>query len=118
MLVADLDTDRPAVRTLLHLVKRGFPQILALGVTDAMDAQMLIEFINQTQIYRFLNKPLSPQRLEEQVRAAFNRYRAYRATPALAQVQQRVQAPKEEPPAAKGLLERLKSIRSRFGFGL
>jgi DNA-binding NtrC family response regulator len=117
VLVADLDSDRPSVRTLLHLVKREFPQILALGVTDAMDSSMLIEFINQTQIHRFLNKPVAAQRLEDQVRSALNRYRTLRATPALAQVQQRVQTPKEQPPAAKGLLARLKRIRSHFGFG-
>jgi serine/threonine-protein kinase len=115
VLVADLDTDHARVKTLLHLVKREFPQILSLGITEAVDAEVLIELINQTQVYRFLNKPVSARQLEEHVRAALNRYRTYQATPALARVVQQVQAPKEPAPAAGGLLERLKSIRSRFG---
>jgi serine/threonine-protein kinase len=117
VLVADLDTDHARVKTLLHLVKREFPQILSLGITAAVDAEVLIELINQTQVYRFLNKPVSARQLEEHVRAALNRYRTYQATPALARVAQQVQAPKEPAPAAGGLLERLKSIRSRFGPG-
>ena len=117
VLVADLDADPAGVKTLLHLVKRAFPQILTVGVTEVADAEALIELINQTQVYRFLNKPVSVRQLDEHVRAALNRYRAYEATPALARVQQRVVAPKSPAPAAGSLLERLKAIRSRFGAG-
>ena len=47
--------------------------------------------------------------------AALIRYHTYKATPALAKVQQKVEAPKESAPVLRpGLLARLRSI-ARFG---
>lgn len=69
VLVADLDQGRLSVRTLLHLMKREFPRVLAVGVTDARDSTMLVAFINQTQLHRFVGKPVAARQLDKQVHA-------------------------------------------------
>ncbi|MCW5623765.1 MAG: protein kinase [Burkholderiales bacterium] len=116
VLVADLDAGHQEIKSLLHLLKREYPQIVTLAVTQAVDAELLIDLINEAQVHRFVSKPFDPAQLASYVEAAMNRYHTYKATPALAKVPQQVAPPRPGPAAAvtSGLLDRLRALRARF----
>lgn len=113
VMVADMDSDPQEVKSLLHLLKRDYPQILTIAVTQTMDAEMLIELINEAQVHRFIGKPVGAAQLQQHVDAALNRYHTYKATPALAMVQ-KVEEQKSAPVLKSGLMDRLRAI-ARFG---
>jgi serine/threonine-protein kinase len=116
VLVVDLDTGQTEAKTLLHLLKREYPQILSIALTEASDAELLIELINEAQVYRFITKPVNPATLEQHVRAALNRYHSIKATPELVRAQTVVTPAHGLPAAGTRLLERLRALRPRFGF--
>lgn len=113
VMVADMDSDPQEVKSLLHLLKRDYPQILTIAVTQTMDAEMLIELINEAQVHRFIGKPVGAAQLQQHVDAALNRYHTYKATPALAMAQ-KVESQKSAPVLKSGLMDRLRAI-ARFG---
>lgn len=113
VLVADMDSDPQEVKSLLHLLKRDYPQILTIAVTQTIDAEMLIELINEAQVHRFISKPVNAALLQQHVDAAMNRYHTYKATPALAMAQ-KVEEQKAAPALKSGLMDRLRAI-ARFG---
>jgi len=115
VLVVDLEAASREIRTLLHLLKQEYPQILTIAVTRAADAELLIELINEAQIYRFISKPVTREQLIHHVEAALNRYHSYKATPDLVKVAQKVEPPKlAEPQVTTRLLDRLRAMRGRF----
>ena len=115
VLVVDLEAASTEIRTLVHLLKQEYPQILTIAVTRAADAELLIELINEAQIYRFLSKPVNQEQLVRHVEAALNRYHAYKATPELTRVAQKVEPAKITEPQLSGrLLDRLRALRGRF----
>lgn len=115
VLVVDLEAASREIRTLLHLLKQEYPQILTIAVTRAADAELLIELINEAQVYRFISKPVTREQLVHHVEAALNRYHSYKVTPDLARVAQKVEPPKlPEPQVTTRLLDRLRSMRGRF----
>lgn len=115
VLVVDLEAASAEIHTLVHLLKQEYPQILTIAVTRAADAELLIELINEAQIYRFLSKPVNQEQLVRHVEAALNRYHAYKATPELTRVAQKVETAKiAEPQLSSRLLDRLRALRNRF----
>jgi serine/threonine-protein kinase len=113
VMVADMDSDPQETKSLLHLLKRDYPQILTIAVTQTVDAEMLIELINEAQVHRFIGKPVGAAQLQQHVDAALNRYHTYKATPALAKAQS-VETQKSTPALKSGLMDRLRAI-ARFG---
>jgi DNA-binding NtrC family response regulator len=101
--------------TLLKLLKQEQPQMLAIVATGASDSELLIELINQAQIYRLLNKPPPLPVLKEHIESAMTRHRALRQTPALAR-QQKTEAPPDtvrESSVGQSILGKLKLLRRR-----
>lgn len=116
VMVVDLDADPVEAKTLLHLLKREYPQILSIALTEASDAELLIELINEAQVYRFVTKPVDAATLEQHVNAALNRYHSIKATPDLVRAQTVVTPPRGISSGGSRLLERLRALRPRFGF--
>jgi serine/threonine-protein kinase len=113
VLLADVDANPEQMATLLKLLKQERPRVLAIVATGASDSELVIELINQAQIYRFLNKPLNPLVLAQHMESALTRHWALRRTPATAR-QQDVEA---SPPAirqsafGRTLLDKLRLLR-------
>ncbi len=91
VVITDVAGGHEQVMAMLKLLKQEHPQILALVVTNAADSELVIELINQAQIFRFLNKPVSVGVLKGHVEAALQRYLTYKQSPELLGTQ-RVQA--------------------------
>jgi serine/threonine-protein kinase len=68
---------------MFKLLKEDNPQILTIVVTTASDSELVIQLINQAQIFRFLNKPVNVKLLKQHAEAALERYLAFQQAPAL-----------------------------------
>ena len=44
---------------MLKLLKQEYPKILSIVATKAKDADLVIDLINQAQVFRILNKPIN-----------------------------------------------------------
>ena len=117
LILADVERGADEVMTALKLLKQMHPEILAIALAKASDSEVVIELINQAQIFRFLNKPVDHELLKRHAQAALTRYQAYKQTPQLVR-QHQVAAPRlEDDPVTQNLLERMRSLKSWFGPG-
>ncbi len=92
LIVADLSVGQDGLITLFKLLKAGHPEILSILVTEASDSELVIELINQAQIFRFLNKPIQVRQMRGHVEAALAKYRAFKQRPDLVRGQKPVES--------------------------
>jgi len=83
VVVADVETAQQQLTTMLKLLKQENPRTLAIVITTASDSELVIELINQAQIFRFLNKPVNVKLLKGHLEAALQRYLTYKEVPEL-----------------------------------
>jgi serine/threonine-protein kinase len=117
--IADVETGREDTTAMLKLLKQENPQILAVVLTAASDAELVIQLINEAQIFRFLNKPVNVKLLKQHVEDALARYVAFQQTPQLLQ-RHRVEesAQTRESTVGQKLLAGLRQLRGKwFGAG-
>jgi eukaryotic-like serine/threonine-protein kinase len=115
VLLADVDGNQTQMTTMLKLLKQEQPQVLAIVATGASDSELVIELVNQAQIFRFMNKPLNPTLLKQHIESAMARHRTLRQTPALAR-QQKVEPPApavRESDFGRSILGKLRLLRRR-----
>jgi serine/threonine-protein kinase len=118
VVITDIEAAQGQLIGMLKLLKQENPQILTIVATAASDSEMVIELINEAQIFRFLNRPVNVKLLKGHLHAALQRYLTYQQAPAL------VKAHTVQPaaPAAKSTLTRriaegIKALRGKW-FGL
>ena len=92
LIIADLAVGQDGLITLFKLLKGQHPEVLSILVTEASDSELVIELINQAQIFRFLNKPVQVRQLRGHVEAALERYRSFKQRPDLVRVQRPVES--------------------------
>jgi serine/threonine-protein kinase len=78
---------------LLKTIKHERPHILSIVVTSASDSELMIELINQVQIFRFLNKPVNQQLIKSHLLAALERAQLLREAPDLVKMYRPVALP-------------------------
>ena len=115
VLVTDVDFGAGQLTAMLKLLKQDNPQILAIVATQASDSELVIELINQAQIFRFLNKPVNVKLVRGHLQAALERYLAYKAAPQWLKAQQvAVVADEGQTSLAQRFLGGFKSLRGRW----
>jgi serine/threonine-protein kinase len=114
LILADIGSDSEESVAAFKLLKQAHPEILVMAITAVSDSELMIELINQAQIFRFLNKPVNLRLLKQHVEAALNRYRSFKQTPQLVN-QHRVAAGEPDSPLGRRILGRVKSLRDWFG---
>ena len=115
VVIADVEAGQEQIMTMLNILKQENPQILTIIVTGASDSELVIELINQAQIFRFLNKPVSVRLLKGHVEAALQRYLTFKQTPQLLDAH-RVQAVDGVRSSSLGqrILAGIENLRSRW----
>lgn len=115
LIIADLSVGQEGLVTLFKLLKVRHPEILSILVTESSDSELVIELINQAQIFRYLNKPISVRQLRDHVDAALEKYRAFRQRPDLVRTQKVVESVQSKTSlwGAK-LFERIRSLPDRL----
>jgi len=112
LIVADVASRGEEIVAAFKLLKQERPEILAIVLTEASDSELVIELINQAQIFRFINKPVNPDLLRQHAQTALTRYQSFKQNPHLTR-QHRVAATGAEG-VSQGILARVKSLKSWF----
>jgi serine/threonine-protein kinase len=85
VVIADVESSHEKLASLLKLLKQEYPQILSIIATKAKDAELVIDLINQAQVFRILHKPINVSTMKAQIHTALQRYLAYQQAPELTQ---------------------------------
>jgi serine/threonine-protein kinase len=112
VVVANVVSSQAPLTEMLKILKQEYPQILSIVVTKAKDAEMVIDLINQAQVFRILHKPINVATLKAQVHAALQRYLTYEQTPQLTRAL-KVEAPEKSRATgfAMNILKNLQFLR-------
>lgn len=113
LIIAEVADRGGEILSAFKLLKRERPEILTIALTEASDSELVIELINQAQLFRFLNKPVNPELLRTYVQAALTRYQSFKQNPHLVR-QHKVAAASLESSVSQKLLARVKALRSWF----
>lgn len=83
VIITEVKISGDDITTPLKTLKEIYPSVLTLVLTSFQDTKLLIELINQGQIYRFMPKPILKKLVEMSINAAMRHYRACQKTPQL-----------------------------------
>ena len=111
LIVADIESAGEEVIATFKLLKQEHPEILTIVLTDASDSELVIELINQAQIFRFVNKPVNMKLLTQHAQGALTKYQSFQQLPQLAQQHKVANATVGDSMAEK-IRSRMASLRS------
>jgi len=83
VVLADVGAGNQDMAAMVKLLKQENPQILSIVLTAESDSDMVIEMINQAQIFRFLNKPVKMNLLKKYLHAALEQHVTFKNSPQL-----------------------------------
>ncbi|MSQ52737.1 MAG: response regulator [Betaproteobacteria bacterium] len=83
VVITDVESGQEQLSAMLKILKQEYPRIQTIVATKASDSELVIELINQAQIFRFLNKPVNVRLMNIHVLAALQRYLTYKQVPKL-----------------------------------
>ncbi len=112
VIVADIAKQGEDTLTAFKLIKQLRPEILVIVLAEAADSELVIELINQAQVFRFINKPVNNDLLRQHTQAALTRYQSFKQNPHLAR-QHQVAVPATAAVSQK-ILDGVKSLKSWF----
>ena len=112
LIVADVASRGEEIIAAFKALKQERPEILAIVLTEASDSELVIELINQAQIFRFINKPVNPELLRQHAQAALIRYQSFKQNPHLTRQHQVAAAGVAG--VSQTILARVKSLKSWF----
>lgn len=81
VILAELRHSSDDVIGALKLLKQASPRTLAIACSSLRDGRLLIDLINQGQVFRFLPKPLVRELLRRALQAAMERHHELRCEP-------------------------------------
>ena len=111
LIVADVASRGEEIIAAFKALKQERPEILAIVLTEASDSELVIELINQAQIFRFVNKPVNPELLRQHAQAALIRYQSFKQNPHLTR---QYQVAAGVAGVSQAILARVKSLKSWF----
>jgi eukaryotic-like serine/threonine-protein kinase len=112
LIVADVASRGEEIVAAFKLLKQERPEILAIVLTEASDSELVIELINQAQIFRFINKPVNEDLLRQHAQTALTRYQSFKQNPHL--TRQHSVAVTGAEGVSQRILARVKSLKSWF----
>jgi serine/threonine-protein kinase len=109
LIIADIAKRGEESLAAFKVLKHEHPEILVIVLTEASDSELVIELINQAQIFRFINKPVNPDLLKQHTQSALTKYQSFKQNPHLTHQH------KVAPTAAdQGILARVRSLKNWF----
>ena len=84
VIVSELVVQRESLTAALKMLKAQYPEVVTIVMTPFQDTGVLINLINQGQIYRLLPKPVRRGPLGMNIASALRHHRMLKASPALA----------------------------------
>jgi response regulator RpfG family c-di-GMP phosphodiesterase len=117
VIVAEAEVGGQSTNGFLNLLKKHYPLITTVMLTDAADSDMVIKLINQAQICRFTTKPLKVGAFTLAIKAAMMQHERFRTDPTLMARHKVAHSEEAETSTfASAIGKTLASLRSRFSF--
>jgi serine/threonine-protein kinase len=115
VVIADVGPGQEKLIAMLKLLKQEYPQILTIVTIKMADSELVIDLINQAQVFRILNKPINVNMLKNHLHAALQRFLTFKQTPKLLHVHKVAFSGQErEQTVGQGILDRIKSLKGRW----
>lgn len=115
VVIADVGPGKEQLIAMLKLLKQEHPQILTIVTIKMADSELVIDLINQAQVFRILNKPINVGMLKSHLHAALQRYLTFKQAPKLLHVHKVAPSGQSrEDAVSQGILDRIKSLRGRW----
>jgi serine/threonine-protein kinase len=109
LIIADIAKRGEESLAAFKVLKHEHPEILVIVLTETSDSELVIDLINQAQIFRFINKPVNPDMLKQHTQSALTKYQSFKQNPHLTRQH------KVAPAAAdQGILAKVKSLKNWF----
>lgn len=70
ILITDFTTNKTTLQRIIGALKKHMPELVTIVVSDGRDTTDMINLINFGQVYRYVLKPISPDQLKKEIRAA------------------------------------------------
>ena len=83
VLISEVSSEGSVLRKVLNKFKQHLPELIAIVVSDDRDAAEMISLINHGQVFRYMAKPVSHDRLLQNVNGGSLRHLQLRADPSL-----------------------------------
>ncbi len=115
LILAGVEKGDDEITTALKLLKQVHPEILVIALVKASDSELVIELINEAQVFRLLNRPLDRALLKQHVQSALTRYQAYKQTPQLLHQHRVAPAHHADESTTRRMLERMRSLKNWLG---
>lgn len=112
LILAAVEKGDDEITTALKLLKQVHPEILTMALVKASDSELVIELINEAQVFRLLNRPLDRALLKQHAQAALTRYQAYKQTPQLLQQHRVAPARIVDESTSRRMLDRMRSLKN------
>jgi serine/threonine-protein kinase len=82
VVISELVVGRESLTAMLKLLKSQHPEVVTIVMTPFRDTSVLVNLINQGQVYRILPKPMHAGPLRMNIASALRQHRLLRASPA------------------------------------
>lgn len=83
VLISEVSSEGAVLRKVLNKFKQHLPELIAIVISDDRDAAEMISLINHGQVFRYMAKPMSSDRLLQNVNGGALRHLQMRADPSL-----------------------------------
>ncbi|MEM8546888.1 MAG: response regulator [Pseudomonadota bacterium] len=83
VLLSEVSSEGSVLRKVLNKFKQHLPELIAIVISDDRDAAEMISLINHGQVFRYMAKPVSHDRLLQNVNGGALRHLQLRADPSL-----------------------------------
>ncbi|MEM9171283.1 MAG: response regulator, partial [Pseudomonadota bacterium] len=83
VLISEVSSEGSVLRKILNKFKLHLPELIAIVVSDDRDAAEMISLINHGQVFRYMAKPISHDRLRQNVNGGVLRHLQLRSDPSL-----------------------------------
>jgi serine/threonine-protein kinase len=115
LILADVEKGDDEITTALKLLKEVHPEILTIALVKASDSELVIELINEAQVFRLLNRPLDLTLLKQHVQSALTRYQTYKQTPQLLHQHRVAPVRFADESTSRRMVERMRSLKNWLG---
>ncbi len=115
LILADLGKGDAEITTALKLLKQVHPEILVIALVKASDSELVIELINEAQVFRLLNRPLDRALLKQHAQSALTRYQSYKQAPQLLHQHRVAPLRLADESTTRRMLERMRSLKNWLG---
>lgn len=115
IVITDVKLKGQDITAAIKTLKQVSPTTLTIVLSVFQDSRLLIDLINQGQVFRYLPKPIRPHMLQISAEAAASHYQRLKAAPVLIKQHEVAEAPKTAVASIpQRVLGFLKRIRERF----